>query len=152
MIMLYDFGNVADWISALGTISAVIVALYLASRERKPRAFVSSNVGYAVYEGGISEDPIQIGFNIVNTGLIPIYISECTIQISKWSKDRLTFRDGSHSIKKLLGPGEHLEHVLDYHPIKEFYLSRKIKTVKTIGYFKDARGKKYKTKVKLYIR
>jgi hypothetical protein len=147
MIILYDIGNIADWLSALGTISAVIVALYLARRDRKPNAQVTSSVSYEVSLLGASNEPVNINFNIVNVGSIPIHLIECSIQVSKRSKDRMIFLDGSHNVDKLLSPGEHYEHSLPYDDFKKYYIKNNIKKITTFGYFKDATGKKYKTKV-----
>ena len=53
--VVYDFGKITDWISSIGTLGAVIVTLYLANRERKPRAKVTASFMYAVDEFGFSE-------------------------------------------------------------------------------------------------
>ena len=37
----YNLGDLADWVSAIGTIAAVIVSLYLANRRDKPRILIS---------------------------------------------------------------------------------------------------------------
>lgn len=33
----YNLGDLADWVSAIGTISAVILSLYLASKRNRPK-------------------------------------------------------------------------------------------------------------------
>lgn len=37
----YNFGDLADWVSALATAAAVIVSLYLANRRDKPRILIT---------------------------------------------------------------------------------------------------------------
>lgn len=56
----YDLGNLADWVSAIGTISAVILSLYLASRRNRPRlSFDIDNDGFAfVYNK--SFNPVEL--------------------------------------------------------------------------------------------
>jgi hypothetical protein len=151
VITVYDLGKITDWLSSIGTISAVIVALYLARRERKPRAIVSSTVSYGISAFGASNGPIHLNLSIVNIGSIPIHLKECTVQVNKWSKDRMAFLDGSHNVDKLLGPGEYYEHTLSYEELRKFYVSKKVKKINTYGYFKDGVGKKYKTKVRMYF-
>lgn len=151
MKVVYDLGNIADWVSAIGTVSAVVVALYLANRDKKPRAKVSSSYSYAFNQiDGMSPEPISITIDIVNQGTMPIYLSECTIQISKRNTDRLNFRDGHHNVKKLLNPGEFYEHTLDYQQIKPAFADRNMHNKITYAYFKDGSGKKYKTKIRIH--
>ena len=33
----YNLGDLADWVSAIGTVAAVVVSLYLANRRYKPK-------------------------------------------------------------------------------------------------------------------
>ena len=74
-VVVYDIGKITDWLSAIGTIGAVIVALYLANRERRPRAMVEASFTYLVDEiSGIPNEPITISVRIVNTGFIPIHL------------------------------------------------------------------------------
>jgi hypothetical protein len=152
LITVYDLGTLADWVAAFGTISAVIVALYLARRDRQPRALVSSSVSYAVTSLGLSEGPVALNFSIVNIGTIPIHLQECSIQVSKRSKQRLVFVEGNHhKVDKLLGPGEYYEHTLPYDEFRQFHRSKGIKKISTYGFFEDGRGKRYKTKVRLFF-
>jgi hypothetical protein len=150
LITVYDLGTFADWLSALGTLSAVIVALYLANRDRKPRAEVTSSVSYSITSLGASQGPVALNFSVVNIGIIPIHLKECSIQVSKRSIDRMIFVEGSHhKVDKLLGPGEHYEHTLPYDDLSNFYRRKGIKKLITYGYFEDGRGKRFKTKVRL---
>jgi hypothetical protein len=142
--VIYDLGNIADWLSGIGTIAAVITALYLAKRESKPKARVTANFGHYVDANGVSDEPMQVSVEIVNQGLIPIYLSECSIRDGK---SRLVFLDGSHIVKQLLNPGEYYEHILNYQEIKIYFMKKGIKKLKTFAYFKDANNKSYKTKV-----
>lgn len=142
--VIYDLGSITDWLTALGTIGAVIVALYLSRRETKPRAKVTASFSHAVGPFGVSEDPIAISAEIVNLGLIPIHLKECTIALGK---KKMIFPDGSQNVDKLINPGELYQHQLNYEFIKTFLESEGINKLKTYLYFKDARGKKYKSKI-----
>ena len=150
MKVVYDLGNIADWLSAIGTVGAVVVALYLANREKKPKAKVSCTVDYAVDTfGGMSEEPVQVSVKIVNRGSVPIYLSECSIQVSKRNKARLLFPDGSnHLDKKMLNPGEPYEHTFNYQMVKAGFMNKGINNFVTYAYFKDAQDKSYKGKIR----
>lgn len=146
MKVVYDLGNIADWLSAIGTVSAVIVALYLAHKDRRPRAKVSAGFVYPVdMYTGLQREPLYISVEIVNQSLIPIYLSECTLLVKR--KERMAFLDGHHNVNKLINPGEVYKHKLDYEQIKSYYADEGKRKVRTFVYFKDAYGKKYKTKV-----
>ncbi|MCM3710720.1 hypothetical protein [Sporosarcina luteola] len=147
-MIIYDLGNITDWLTSIGTIGAVIVALYLARRDDKPRAKVKSTMSYGVsHNGGISRYPLFINLEIVNIGKIPIHLSECTIQMSKFNNKRMAFPDGSQNVKILLNPGEFYEHKLAYEPIYNYLKSEGIKKLKTYMFFKSSLGKVYKTKI-----
>lgn len=109
--VVYDLGNIANWLNAIGTISAVIVALYFSKREVRPRAIATVRFSYGVSPLGVTEDPIMISAEIVNLGLIPIQLKECTIALGK---EKMVFLDGSHSVDNVIKPGESYEHHLNY--------------------------------------
>ncbi|WP_040286447.1 hypothetical protein [Sporosarcina koreensis] len=150
-MIIYDLGNISDWLTSIGTISAVIVALYLAKRDDKPRVEVKSTMSYGVsYAGDIFRHPVFINLEIVNTGKIPIHLAECTLQMSRFNKARMAFPDGTQNVKILLNPGEFYEHKLSYEPIYNYLRSKGIKKLKTYMFFKSSLGKIYKAKVILH--
>ncbi|MBT2682674.1 hypothetical protein J7E42_03470 [Bacillus sp. ISL-37] len=146
-MVTYDLGNIADWLSGIGTIAAVITALYLSKKETKPRARVFASYSYAVFGSELSREPFRINAKIVNQGLVPIHITECTI---KFGKERLNYIDGSTNVDKLLGPGEYYEHSLLFEPLKRLLVSKNIRSYKTKIYFLDASGKRYNAKINLH--
>lgn len=142
-MVTYDLGSITDWLSAIGTVGAVIVALYLARSDRKPKAKVYARFSYLIGMGSLPDEPFQITVGIVNLGSFPIYLNECTVKLGK---DKLAFKDGSHNVKKLLQAGEYYEHSLDYNTIIKGLIYKKLTKVRTYIYFRDASGKKYKSK------
>lgn len=125
--IIYNLGNISDWLTAIGTIGAVIIALYLSNKDRKPRVRVRSSLSHLVDPTGVSKDPIHISIEIVNLGLVPIHLKEATIQLKRGSVDRMVYLDESHRVDRLLQPGEYHEHKLDYQEIKNYYTSENIK-------------------------
>lgn len=73
----YNLGDMADWVSAIGTLLAVITSVYLANRHRKP--FLSF---YAHYEPkltgeeakNISNNYAYISVNITNYANYPVVL------------------------------------------------------------------------------
>ncbi|WP_346216374.1 hypothetical protein NSQ14_11855 [Caldifermentibacillus hisashii] len=147
--IIYDLGSITDWLTAIGTISAVIVALYLSRRDTKPKAKVSTSFSYLVYLYGVDDSPEFLTVGIVNQGLVPIHLKECTISMGR--KNRAAFPDGSHNVDRLLKPGEYYEHRLNYEQILNGIRHYNITKFKTYAYFQDASGRKYKSK-KIIIR
>lgn len=148
-MVIYDLGSIADWISSIGTLCAVMVALYLANRERKPRAKVTSSFLHLIYDSGPEKEPSAVVANIVNIGLVPIHLKECAIRVGK--NKRMVFLEGDHIVNKLLSPGEAYSHKLRYEPIREHFLRENINKCKTDIYFEDGSGKKYKSKIILRV-
>ena len=147
--VVYDLGNIADWLTAIGTISAVIVALFLSNRDRKPKGKVKASVSYGIdMDYNLITQPISISLEIVNQGLIPMTLVECNL---KYKNKRLMFFDGHHKIDKKIEPGERYEHNIPFDPIAKFMASEGMKKYKTDFYFMDTMGNKYKDKIKLFI-
>ncbi|MEV9639493.1 hypothetical protein ABZ756_02195 [Mammaliicoccus sciuri] len=149
-MVVYDLGNISDWLTSIGTISAVVVALYLSRKDEKPRAKVKASYGYGIsFCGETTRLPLYISMQIVNTGKVPIHLSECTIQMSRFSKKRMGFVDGDHNVNKMLNSGEYYEHKLMYDPIKNYLNSKRLKRLKTYMFFKDSLDNVYKAKIVL---
>jgi len=64
----------ADWLSAVGTVAAVIISLYWASHANRPKAKLSAGVRLMVTRGE-KEKPEYVVVKIVNTGDRPIRIT-----------------------------------------------------------------------------
>ncbi|MBK9596445.1 MAG: hypothetical protein IPO57_14290 [Rhodocyclales bacterium] len=62
------YNSFSNWLSAVGTLAAVIVSLYLARRSGRPRAKVSVGHRIVITPGDKREPPEVIVFRIVNTG------------------------------------------------------------------------------------
>lgn len=139
---------ISNILVAIATFLAVIVSLHLARQSRKPKASVKASFSYPVdYMNGLSTQPIYLTVEIVNQGLVPIYLNECTF---KMGKNRMVFIDGSHNVNHLLKPGEFYSHKLDYQPIQAYLIQNNIPKLRTVVYFSDASGNLYKSKIKFY--
>lgn len=149
MKVVYDLGNLAEWLTAVGTISAVITSLYLASANKKPKAKVKSFIGYGVLDhGGLSKYPYSISANITNTGSVPIHLKKCTLE---YKGNEMFFPDNSHSIDHYLKPGESIEHTLPFEGIYNYMVKENMNSLKTYIFFADGAGKKYKARINIFL-
>ncbi len=62
------YNSFSNWLSAIGTLAAVIVSLHLARRSGRPRASVSVGHRLVITPGDKRKPPEVIVFRIVNTG------------------------------------------------------------------------------------
>lgn len=76
----------AAWFAAIGTIGAVIVSLYLASRRQKARAKVRVGSRIIVEEGGKGPYPEYLMFSIANSGDMPITINQIGWKVGLFKK------------------------------------------------------------------
>lgn len=142
----YDIGSLTDWFSAIGTLAAVIVALYLARRRRKPLAHVKADIAHYVSSNGQIYDK-KISAKIINIGEMPFTVEACSVETKK--KQWIAFADGSHEVKGLLNPGEQKEAILDYSLIKEQFLRDGLKKKKINVFFRDSTRKRYRAKLQV---
>lgn len=109
-MVTYDLGNIADWISSIGTLGAVIVALYLAKRE------------YRQYINSLS--PLLSFQFLQQDGILYLTIENTGQSLAK---------DIRINIKELYDNGDRNEFGLDNLFNRKFYLFPKEKVQGIIG-------------------
>lgn len=75
--MQYDtamWGTVADWVSGIGTLVAVIVSLYLASRDNFKKVSVNGYFNLLLFDDYSNGEPM-LKIDIVNKGKTPVNIT-----------------------------------------------------------------------------
>lgn len=83
----WDFINgFANWISAIGTVAAVIVSLYLATGATKPKARLSIGVRLIITPRQNGEHEEIVAAKLVNMGDRPIHITSLGWQVGFWKK------------------------------------------------------------------
>ncbi len=108
----WEFINTfAPWLSALGTIAAVIVALYLSNREKRIRLRVSAGHRMLIIPGqNIQEENEFLVINIVNIGYRSAIITNIGWKVGFIKKQlgiQMTINDGySKRIPTKLNEGE----------------------------------------------
>jgi len=77
----------ANWLAAIGSIAAAVVALYIANRSARPTARLSVGHRISIGSGSTEPYPEYAVFRIVNTGDRPIRIVQIGWTI-RWPKHR----------------------------------------------------------------
>lgn len=76
----------ANWLSAIGTLAAVAVSLYLASRLSIPTAKLTVGHRIIIEPGMKGQPPEYVLFQIVNTGDRPIRVTGIGWKVGLWKK------------------------------------------------------------------
>ncbi len=83
----WDFINgFANWISAIGTVAAVIVSLYLALGATRPKAKLSVGVRVMITPGQKGTDTELVVIRLVNLGDRPIHVTGIGWKVGFWKK------------------------------------------------------------------
>ena len=83
----WDFINsFSNWLSAIGTVSAVWVALYLAKRATTQKAKVTVGHRIMIQLGDKGPIPEFVVFNIINTGERSIRVTQIGWKVGLWNK------------------------------------------------------------------
>jgi len=76
----------ANWLAAIGTISAVIVALWLARRQEHPRVTLHAEVSSVWFEKGSEKNREYLEVRAVNVGDRPVTISHLSLRFGLFRK------------------------------------------------------------------
>ncbi len=80
------YNSFSNWVSAVATLAAVVVSLYLARRSGQPRAKVSVGHQLIITQGDKRKPPEVIVFRIVNTGDRTIRVTNIGWRLGLWKK------------------------------------------------------------------
>lgn len=78
----------ANWFSAIGSVAAAAVALYIANRSARPKAELSVGHRISIGPGSVAPYPEYAVFRVVNTGDRPIRVTQIGWRV-RWPKRRL---------------------------------------------------------------
>lgn len=76
----------ANWLSAIGTIAAVVVALWLARRQDQPRVAIQAEVSLVWFEKGSEKNREYLSVYAVNVGDRPVTISHLSLRFGLFRK------------------------------------------------------------------
>ncbi|KZK37687.1 hypothetical protein P7266_1088 [Lactococcus cremoris] len=150
--MIVDFGNVWDALTAIGTMGAVIISLYLTRKDYKKKLRIDYWVSYKILSG--EKFPIWC-IDVTNTGVIPVKIYEIGVyQRSNFFKRRrsipfLVPRDleqESSKLPVLIQPQEDATYFVAQEEWAETLQDFTYSANQVAFYVIDTTGKLYKTK------
>lgn len=93
----------ANWLSAIGTIAAVVVSLYFAVYARRPRARVSASWRLLIQPGGKPPWPEMLVLEVTNIGDRPIRITSIGWEAGRFKKVR-AFQDAMPYMRGMDSP------------------------------------------------
>jgi hypothetical protein len=151
MNIIIDLGNVWDALSALGTIGAVGLSLWLATRDEKVDFSVSLSSALGIRDNSIDNLPYLI-IESLNKSKFPLTIEEVGFCIDKKDAKKLTVIDhsylieGSDKIPKKVEPLETAKYVFEQDKVIE--LAKKIwgENIEIRAYVRDTTKKTHYSK------
>ncbi|WP_366162156.1 hypothetical protein ABXS71_02515 [Bacillus infantis] len=143
-----EWGVLGNWILALATFMAAIVALWTSKQSRKPKVIVSVSYGFFVGGGNIDNKQHLI-VTAVNAGIVPVTLTNTSFKLP--NKKQMVFPTQQQgAIPKKLQPSESTEYYVE--------LSLIASKLKEVGYkgrmklhitFVDSLGNTYKQKIRI---
>ncbi|ARE11962.1 hypothetical protein UC317_1973 [Lactococcus lactis subsp. lactis] len=151
MNIIIDLGNVWDALSALGTIGAVGLSLWLATRDEKVDFSVSLSSALGIRDNSIDNLPYLI-IESLNKSKFPLTIEEVGFCIDKKDAKKLTVIDhsylieGSDKIPQKVEPLETAKYVFEQDKVIE--LAKKIwgENIEIRAYVRDTTKKTHYSK------
>jgi hypothetical protein len=89
-------------LSALGTLAAVIVALYLAVRDKRSKLSVTSSIMQMMPSGRGSQQPSVIVLTVTNTGFMPAAVKGVFWQAGFFRKQKFVQQPSEHMLTEKL--------------------------------------------------
>lgn len=142
-----DLGNIWEMLSAIGTIGAVIVSLWLVRRDETKKLKVETYISFYTYGDKIDKEEL-ISIELINMGKTTIKINEVGI-FQKGKKTRLQFVDyliGSDELPIYLDEEDDAKYLQHKRGITNAAESANYNLKKVVAYAKDSAGKMYYSK------
>lgn len=146
-----DLGNVWEALSAVGTIGAVIVSLWLAKREEKSILLVKMSLAFGITTDDRIVDSPFLTIDVFNDSKYPITIEEVGF-VKRKNGDKLTVRNSNEFIEGSSGLNFKTDsktsamYVLNRDRIQQLAHQKWGNKVKIRAYVRDSSGKKHFSK------
>ena len=156
MNIYIDFGNMWDALSAVGTIGAVALSLWLATRAEKVKFSVSLSGALGIQWDNNIDDSPYLFVEPLNKSKFPLTIEEVGFCHNKKDTKRLAVLDqrylieGSDTISKRVEPLETAKYVFELDKIKELAKKTWGENIEIRAYVRDTTKKShYSKKIKI---
>lgn len=146
-----DLGNVWEALSAVGTIGAVIISLWLARRDERRKLTVQVYLSYGMKHDNTFENESYISIDTFNEGKRPIIIEEVGFVKRKRGRkltiiDSTIFKQGSSGLNYKVDSNLSAMYILELENIKQSAQREWGEKVKIRAYVRDSSGKKHFSK------
>lgn len=147
-----DFGNIWEALSAIGTIGAVALSLWLATREGKVDFSVSLSSALGIRDNNSIADSPYLIIKSLNKSKFPLTVEEVGFCIDKKDSKRLTVIDqrylgeGSDKIPQKVEPLETARYVFDQDKIIELAKKTWGENIEIRAYVRDTTKKTHYSK------
>ncbi|MHC0040974.1 hypothetical protein [Streptococcus anginosus] len=147
MNIVINLGNVWEALSAIGTVGAVIVSLYLTRRDTVNKVKVSTSVALPV---GSLDKKIYTNVTVTNIGRQEVIITQVGVTHSKFSKRKFAFVTSigifQNKLPINLKSGEFDNFGCVEEKLKDSFRLKYLSGKKVYGYAIDSLGKTYFSK------
>ena len=171
--VIYDLGSIADWLTSLGTIGAVVVSLYLSRRDSTYNAKLSFDAKTLMFAEKTEFRINAVTFSIKNKSKFPMKIEEFGfIQLNRFKYKLPTWTyKSTKGTRMFILPDEKLIKFANYPLIIEPFDSKSMYFIKVrifdaipnffklednvfigLAYGKDSLGNFYYSKVKIVLK
>ncbi|MDT2872877.1 hypothetical protein P7H79_05775 [Lactococcus lactis] len=146
-----DFGNLWDALSAIGTIGAVIVSLWLASREQKIDFSVELSSALGIRDNDSVDESVYLYAEVLNKSKFPLTVEEVGFYNKKKSKrivvlDQRYLVEGSDKIPTKVDTLETAKYIFEQDKIVKLAKKTWGENVKIRAYVRDTTKKTHYSK------
>ena len=147
MNIVINLGNVWEALSAIGTIGAVVVSLYLSRKDSINKIRVSTQVIIPV---GSLDKKIYTNVTITNVGRQEVIITQIGVTHSRYAKKKFAFITNmgifNNTLPTYLKTGEFNNFGCVEEELKQQFIQNRLSGKKAYGYAIDSLGKIYFSK------
>ncbi|MCC4119846.1 hypothetical protein [Lactococcus lactis] len=151
MNITIDFGNIWDALSAIGTIGAVIVSLWLATKEEKVNFSVELSSALGIRENNSVDETVYFFVEAMNKSKFPLTVEEVGFSYTKKSKrlgllDQRYLIEGSDTLPTKVESLETAKYIFEQDKVIELAKRTFGENVKIRVYIRDTTKKTHYSK------
>ncbi|RSI41593.1 hypothetical protein [Streptococcus sanguinis] len=147
MKVIIDLGNIWEALSAIGTIGAVVVSLYLLRRDSINKVRVSTQAALLI---GSLDKKVYTNVTVTNVGRQEVVITQVGVTHSKCAKRKFAFMKSigifNNTLPTNLKTGEFNNFGCVEEELKQQFIQNRLSGKKAYGYAIDSLGKIYFSK------
>ena len=147
MKVIVDLGNIWEALSAIGTIGAVVVSLYLSRKDSINKVRVSTQAALLM---GSLDKKVYTNVTVTNVGRQEVVIAQVGVTHSKCAKVKFAFMKSigifNNTLPTYLKTGEFADFGCIQENLRQQFINKHLSGKKAYGYAIDSLGKIYFSK------